>query len=320
MLEEYTDNKLTAIEPVYDNIPPGILRRMGKAVRMGIGAAMPIFKQYSINGIIIGTANGGMEECIKFLNQIVDYEEGMLTPGSFVQSTPNAIAAQISMLNKNTGYNVTHVHRGLAFENALQDAMMLTKEKPGTQYLLGGVDVISSYNYNIDYLNGCFKKENISNSYLYHSSTEGTIAGEGAAMFLVNDVAENAIAKIKALQFIHSKAETEVSAALHQFMQQNLHQGENADLFLTGENGDTRILKFYSSAEALFDDHTTIARFKHLCGEFPTASAIALRLACYARHLPHHTIKKQGTSTSIKNIIIYNNHRGLQHGFIHVVL
>ena len=94
-LKESAENKLKAIEPVYEGIPPGILRRMGKAVRMGVGAAVPLLKtNTAIDGIIIGTANGGMEDCIKFLNQIIDYDEGLLTPGNFVQSTPNAIAAQ----------------------------------------------------------------------------------------------------------------------------------------------------------------------------------------------------------------------------------
>ena len=62
-----------------------------------------------------------MEDCIKFLNQIVEYKEGLLTPANFVQSTSNAAAAQIALVTKNHQYNITHVHRGLAFENALMD-------------------------------------------------------------------------------------------------------------------------------------------------------------------------------------------------------
>ncbi len=66
-LREPIENQLKAIEPTYENIPPGMLRRMGKAVRMGVGVALPLVKQTDsiIDGIIIGTANGGMEDCIK---------------------------------------------------------------------------------------------------------------------------------------------------------------------------------------------------------------------------------------------------------------
>src|SRR5450631_2476015 len=142
------DKKLLVLEPTFEGVPPGMLRRMGKAVRMGVGTAMPMFQNNSKpDGIIIGTANGGKEDCVKFLNQIIEYDEGMLTPTNFVQSTSNAIAGQIGLLTLNRGYNCTHVHRGLAFENAILDVDMLLQENPSNKYLLGGVDEISDYNY-----------------------------------------------------------------------------------------------------------------------------------------------------------------------------
>jgi hypothetical protein len=108
------DNKLQVIEPKYEDIPLNVMRRMGKAVRMGVGACLPIIKQHSVDGVIIGTANGGMDDCIKFLNQVIEFDEGTLTPTNFVQSTSNAIAAQVAFLSQNNQYNITHVHRGLA--------------------------------------------------------------------------------------------------------------------------------------------------------------------------------------------------------------
>src|SRR5688572_16015826 len=134
-------NKISVIEPSYDEIPEKILRRMGKAVRLGVGAAMPLIQgSGNPDGIIIGTANGGMEDCIKFLNQIIEYKEGMLTPTNFVQSTANAVAGQVGMLLKNNGYNITHVHRGHSFENAIFDAAMLLGQQPDSRFLLGAVD------------------------------------------------------------------------------------------------------------------------------------------------------------------------------------
>ncbi|HEX5026072.1 MAG TPA: beta-ketoacyl synthase chain length factor [Agriterribacter sp.] len=319
-LHESVDNKLKVREPVYNGIPPGILRRMGKAVRVGIGAALPVLKTHPIiDGIIIGTANGGMEDCIQFLNQIIDYEEGMLTPGNFVQSTPNAIAAQLGLLRKNKGYNITHVHRGLAFENALIDAMMMLKEMPGSNFLLGGIDEISAYNYNIESLAGSFKTEPLSNTALYNSLSAGTLAGEGAAMFLVSDSAKNAVGKVNAIQTLHTNDEREVKAALQQFIKENIADGENADLFISGENGDGRLIKYYDAAESLFSEQTTIARFKHMCGEYPTASAFALWLACGKRPLPLHMTKRKSRFSEVHNIIIYNNYKGHQHSFMLLV-
>ena len=158
-LNQPVDHVLYAVEPAYENIPPGILRRMGRAVRFGVGAALPLLEdnKNAVDGIIIGTSMGGMQDCVKFLNQVIEYNEGTLTPTNFVQSTPNAIAGQLGLLNKNKGYNITHVHRGFSFENAMVDAAMLLEDHAGKRYLLGAVDEISSYNYNIERLDGWYK-------------------------------------------------------------------------------------------------------------------------------------------------------------------
>lgn len=313
---ESVNNKLTAREPGYQGVPPGILRRMGKAVRMGVGAALPIVgNQYQIDGIIVGTANGGMEDCIKFLNQIIDYEEGMLTPGNFVQSTPNAIAAQVGLMTKNKTYNITHVHRGLAFENALLDVQMQLNDYPGHQYLVGAVDEISAYNYNIDLLDGWYKRELITATELYQSQTTGSIAGEGAAMFLFNNVRENASAVIKSVHNIHTADKDLVGSMLREFITRNAEQGE-INTLITGENGDIRTLPHYQQAESLLSKEVTTIRYKHLFGEFPTSSAIAMWLGCTVTQWPSHMVKSTGKTTNHGNILIYNNYKGLQHSFI----
>lgn len=316
-VRESVNNKLPVIEPKYEGIPPGILRRMGKAVKMGVGAALPIVKNNpGINGIIIGTANGGMEDCIKFLNQIIDYEEGMLTPGNFVQSTTNAIAAQIGLMSANKSYNITHVHRGLAFENSLLDAKMMLKENPGAQYLVGGVDEISTYNYNIDYLDGWYKKAPVSNAQLYTVDSSGSIAGEGAAMFLVNDTAANATAAIQDVHTIHTTDVQLVKNTVQLLLKKNNLAPADIDLLISGENGDNRLLKYYTAVESIFTGNTGVARYKHVTGEFPTASAIAVWLACHAGGFPPHLFKTKNTANKAKNIFIYNNYKGLQHSFI----
>jgi len=319
LLVESVDNQLKVIEPGYESIPPAVLRRMGKAVRIAVGAALSLLQNTTTDGIIIGTANGGMEDCFKFLNQLIRYEEGMLTPGNFVQSTANAIAAQVGLLTKNHGYNVTHVHRGLAFENAMLDAAMMTKEKPGKNYLLGAVDEISSFNYNIDYLAGWYKTENISGRDLYKTDSNGSIAGEGAAMFIVNNISTAANAYVKDVSMLHAVSEETVAAKLQYFLKENFKDDEKPDLLISGENGDNRLIKFYNTCESSIPEHTAIARFKHMSGEFATASAIALWLGCYIlkeQVVPVHMIKKNSFATEIKNILIYNNHKGVQHSFI----
>ncbi len=259
------NNQLLVTEPPYEDIPPGILRRMGKAVRIGVGAALPVVK-YKPDGIIIGTANGGMEDCIKFLNQIIEYNEGMLTPTNFVQSTANAIAGQIGLMTANKGYNCTHVHRGLAFENAAIDASLLLKENPSHKYLVGGVDEISAYNYNIEFLGGWYKKEEISGRNLYQSDSAGTIAGEGSVMFLASHVKNGANAQLLAIRQLHSAEEHLIASELKKFIHEHLPAEERIDLLLSGENGDNRLQKYYLACEDVVGKETSVARLKHIFG------------------------------------------------------
>ncbi len=319
-LVESKENKLKVIEPSYENVPKNILRRMGKVVRIGVGAALPLIEDSSkIDGIIVGTANGGMEESVLFLNQIIKFNEGILAPGNFVQSTSNAIAAQIGLLSSNKGYNITHVHAGLAFENAAIDAGMLLMENKSNRYLLGGVDEIGSYNFKFDYLSGWYKIETISNKHLYQTDSPGTIAGEGSSMFLINNEAQNSITRVEAITTLHTEDEKKLRHQLQHFITTNISEEEKIDLFLSGENGDNRLQHFYSSCESLIKKDTTVARFKHMTGEYPTASSFALWLACKLlenQKLPDHMVKRLGTKVGLKRIIIYNNYKGSQHSFM----
>ncbi|MBK7558266.1 MAG: beta-ketoacyl synthase chain length factor [Chitinophagaceae bacterium] len=320
MNHEPADNKMLAIEPAYEGIPPGVLRRMGKAIRMGVGAALPLIKQNeNINGIIIGSANAGMDECVKFLNQIVQYEEGQLTPGNFVQSTSNVIAGQLGMITKNKGYNITHIHGGLAFENAMIDAVMQLNANPENSYLLGGVDEISAYHFNIEKLAGAYKTENITGNGLYETDSPGCIVGEGAAMFVVNAEPVHAAASITAINTLHSTDADLVKQQLKIFLEKNVEPGTSIDLFLSGENGDNRTLPFYLACETVLTADTTIARYKHLTGDYDTAAAMGLWYACRIlelQQIPEHMLKRESSEKGYKNILMYNNFKGLQHSFV----
>jgi len=319
-IREPAHKRLLAMEPNYEGIPPGILRRMGRAVRMGVGASLPLIKEgLPIDGIIIGTGKGGMEDCIKFLNQIVQYEEGLLAPGNFVQSTSNAVAAQVGMMTKNKSYNSTHVHRGHAFENALIDAVMQLNQFPGRNFLLGGLDEISDFDYNIEELDGAYKQEVISNKKLFETDSPGSIAGEGAAVFLVNDQPANAMACVQAIHILHSEIEEEVARVFQQFLEKNQLDSGNIDLFLSGESGDNRTLNYYTACENLLPQSTTIARFKHLSGEYCTASSFGLWLSCQLMQgatLPAHALKFPASVSTPKTIVLYNNYKGIQHSFL----
>lgn len=290
------DNKLQVREPSYEGIPRNVLRRMGKAVRMGIGASAPILKATPrpVSGIVIGTGNGGTADSYSFLQQMKEYGQEMLTPSSFVQSTSNAMASQLSMMDQNKGYNLTHVHRGLAFEMALLDVTLLALEDDTAFYLLAGVDELSPSHYALDEMEGCYPP--------------GIVAGEGAAAFLVSGHSQNALVGLKGVGMLHSSDVETVKQQLQNFLSAHLAAGEDIACLISGDNGDARLNEYYAACTSLMSSNTTISRFKRYCGEYPTASAFAMWLAC-----------QRMTETDThgqKNYLIYNTHKGRQHSFI----
>lgn len=318
-LNPSVDNRLVAIEPVYQGISPGLIRRMGKAVRMGVGSALPLLKDNKVDGIIIGTANGGIEDSLKFLSQIMEYEEGTLTPTHFVQSTYNAIAGQLGMISKNTGYNSTHVQRGHAFEGAMLDAALMLRENPDNTYLVGGVDEISERNHRMETMDGWYKTTAVESKDLYSTDSVGTLPGEGAAMFLVNNHVDGAIAKLAALRMLNTESETLVAEQFSTFLADNNLSAADIDLYISGENGDNRLQKYYTVIEAQLSYNTTQAHYKHAIGEFQTSTAIATWFICQmlkAQQVPEHFIKSKGSNTSYKNVVLYNNYKGAEHSFM----
>ncbi|RYG06342.1 MAG: hypothetical protein EOO02_00910 [Chitinophagaceae bacterium] len=312
------NNRLYAIEPSSSEIPERVLRRMGKAVRLGVNSGMSLVKTTNAtDGIIIGTANGGMEDCIKFLNQIIEYDEGMLTPTNFVQSTANAVAGQVGMMLKNKGYNITHVHRGHSFEHAMLDAVMQLNENKEHTYLLGAVDEISDYDFNIDFLDGWFKT-GVASDRIYESDTPGTIAGEGAAMFIVSNEKQPQAIKIEGISTITTTDHNLLKEQITGFKKKHGLEASPPQLVITGENGDSRMKQYYLNAEQAFPQ-STIARYKHRSGDYATSSAQALWYACEilrSQQVPTDMIKDDRGVTNIKKCLIYNEYKTRQHSLI----
>jgi hypothetical protein len=308
-----------AIEPNYlEFIPANLLRRMGRAVRMGIGAGLPLIQRNKkVDGIIIGSANGGLEDCIHFLNQIVDYNEGTLTPTNFVQSTPNALAGQLALMSKNTCYNMTHTNGSLAFENSLLDGFLfLENQHEACDVLIGAVEEISEYNYNIDFLAGRYKNEEVRNSKLLSSHSEGTICGEGATMFIVSNTKENALAEIVDVAQVTTNDYNILKTITQEFLKKNELVLEMIDLLILGMNGDVRTDVWYKEFhEVLFQDKPVLT-FKNLVGEYRTASAFGMYLGIrvLSGKLKNVEAISEEVTENVKYILIYNHFDGIRHG------
>jgi len=315
----FVGNKYFATEPNYsDLIPRGLLRRMGKAVRMGIGAGLPLIKNHkNIDGIIIATATGGLDDCFKFLNQIVVYKEGTLTPTNFVQSTPNSIGGHLALMSKNTGYNNTHMCDGTAFESTLLDAFLLFEEEEVSKLLIGNVDENSPHNNTIDGYAGKFKEEEITSEALLNSNTPGSVCGECANMFVVSNKKENAICEIVDVQqHTYLKSNT-IETQVGIFLKKNNLKLNDIDALVLGFSGDNRSDYWYTELMNSFPS-SSVFSYKNLVGEYPTASGFGTWLAANilnGKNIPNEAIYRKGNRPH-NNILIYNNYLGDQHGFI----
>lgn len=318
----YTGNRLTCIEPDYKEfIDPKQIRRMSRIIRMGVAAAIECLQEANINvpdAIVTGTAYGCLEDTNSFLSKMVEFNEELLTPTAFIQSTHNTIGAQIGLMLQCNNYNNAFVHRGLSFESALLDGMMLFKENDAQNVLVGAIDEITNTSHAILNRLGLYKQGKVSNLDIYKTKSKGTIAGEGASFFLLaNEPSATDYAKLDGLHtFYKPEGIAEIEQQINSFLEDQHISINDIDLIITGKNGDAGSDEIYESlAKSVFADKETI-NYKHLCGEYPTAAGFAFWLAANiikSGKVPEIFKNKNLSEDKIKKILVYNHYQGIHH-------
>jgi 3-oxoacyl-[acyl-carrier-protein] synthase II len=323
----YTGNRLACIEPDYKNfIDPKQIRRMSRIIRMGVAAAMECLQEADIkipDAIVTGTAYGCLEDTNAFLSKMVEFNEELLTPTSFIQSTHNTIGAQIGLMLQCNNYNNAFVHRGFSFESALLDGLMLLKENDAANVLVGAIDEITNTSHIILNRLGLYKQGPVSNLDIYKTipigiGTKGTIAGEGAAFFLLaNESSATDYAKLDGLHtFYKPEGALEIAKQINSFLEKHAVRIADIDLIITGKNGDAVDDKIYEQlGQTVFNASETV-NYKHLCGEYPTAAAFAMWLAAVTLRsgkVPAVLNYTGSTYKKINKVLIYNHYQGTHH-------
>ncbi|MCD4833368.1 MAG: beta-ketoacyl synthase chain length factor [Bacteroidales bacterium] len=314
---------VSCIEPNYKEfINPIQLRRMSKLIKMGISASKICLKDAGIENpgaIITGTGLGLVGDTEKFLNQMLDNNEEFLAPTAFIQSTHNTISGQVAIALKCFNYNNTYSHRGFSFESALLDGMLLIKDKDAENVLVGGFDEITYEHHSIIKKTRWVKNETIKSLELLNHKTQGTIVGESVTFFsLTGKKDENTYARIKNIKTIYKpESNEEIEAKIDQFLAENSLTKDDIDLVVLGLNGniDTDDV-YYHLADNYFN--TNYAYFKHLSGDYHTVGSFALWFA--ANTIKHQRVpeiarfrKENFTEKPIKNVLVYNHFREVDH-------
>lgn len=286
---------INALEPDYSRyIQPRAQRRMGKLLKMSVATAFKSLEEAGIDipeAIVVGTGLGCLNETEKFLDEIIVNEEGLLSPTSFIQSTHNTIAGQISLLKKCYGYNYTYSDRDNSFENALLDASMLIEEGH-KNVLLGAADEITEMALNVMTANGCL---------LSKTGDKIFRQGEGAAFFtLVGEMTD-----------VEFKATLKCNDGQLKESMSSWTEDQNIDL------KNTLCYSLNPGSLSNIEGWGPTVDFSFIAGIYFTAMAIGMYLGHdYLTSQKHIDIIEEKPSRNFKSVLIHNGGIFGDHSFI----
>ncbi|CAN5141426.1 beta-ketoacyl synthase chain length factor [soil metagenome] len=323
--KEYHQNIIPAIEPFYkDFIPVISLRRMSKAVKMGLTAAKMALKEAGDpqpDAILTGTGQGNKQDTERFLEDILEQKEELVAPTAFIQSTHNTVGGQIGLNLKNKSYNTTYSHTSSSLEAAFIDALLLYDEKSAINVLVGGVDDISEKITSFQYLDSQIKNREICNLDLFHTSSPGTIISEGAHFFCLSSQKESSSYSrlLDVLIFNAGNAE-DVSDEILRFLKNSDIDIGELDVVILGKNGDSRFDHFYEHLQENIFAQKQQLGYKHLSGDYNTSSGYAIWLGCKILKdgfIPEILkLNNMAAVSNPANILIYNQYLGVNHSII----
>lgn len=250
--------RLLQPEPDYKLYIPdaGVRRRMSRINRMGISSALMALESSGnnkIDAIVTGTGWGCLADTEKFLISILDNNERMLNPASFIQSTSNTIGSQIALILSDNHYNNTFVHGGGSFEAAIIDASMLAVEGR-ERILVGGFDELTPTKENLLNRMGIWRKH---------------IRGEGSTFFVLSpSKAERSMGKIVALEILRRNlSDNEIIKKSEELLQSCGLSFSRLRAVVCGRD----------SLCSYFEDMKIDTEYYKLCcGEYPTSAAYGL--------------------------------------------
>lgn len=317
--------RLKAWEPDYKQwIDVKLIRRMSRVIKMGVAAAKLSLQDAGVeipDAIITGTAYGCLDDTGVFLSKMINQQEEMLTPTAFIQSTHNTVAGQIALMLGCHAYNNTFVHKAFSFESALLDSIMILREGRSSSILAGAMDELTNHSFNILSRFDLYKKETVTHEQLLKSNTHGTVAGEGAACFVLGtEKGANTKAKLTGLTTLYKPAgKAEISADIAAFLAAHHCSQDEVSLVITGRNGDASGDEWYEYVENTLFAGKPVAGFKHLCGEYPTAASFGMWIGnriLAEQQVPAAAMFKGEVPDQIKKILIYNHHKQTHHSLI----
>jgi len=322
----YTESRYSRCDdPSFsDYFNPMEARRMSTIIRRSVVTTAMALKEAETEipgAVITGTGLGCIEDTEKFLTAMINDGEKFLKPTYFIHSTHNTISSQIAIRLKCNGYNNTFVHRGISFELALQDAMLLFGQKKINTALVGGHDEMTPAYFGLLDRIGFWKKETVNSAMLCKSSTPGSVAGEGSISFLLSDrKGSSAYARIADMTTLYNgNGNIDLPSHIIKFLKSDGLRPEDIDILMTGINGDANYDRIYEETADKVFPGKAVGWYKHLSLEYFTSPAFGLMISAQCLKegiLPGYLKLKGDLSRKPKYLLMHNHFRNRNHSLV----
>jgi len=322
----YESTILNIIAPNYKEfIPPAAARRMAKGIKMSTASAKTAIagaqvEENEIDAIIVGTGLGCIGDSEKFVSDIIDNDEQYLTPTRFIQSSHNTVAGQIALGMGCKGHNFTYVHSAISFESSLIDAKMQLEENEAQHILVGGVDELVAHHETTHRLINHIKEDPVETMGLLKSKSKGAVFSEGANFFVLsNEKKEAAYSQLMAIETLNTLAKEKISERVSAFLDKNGLTASDIDLVVLGNNGDVDFDGYYDRLSEGIFNNTPQAYYKHLSGEFDTASSFGFWMGnkiLKNQRVPEAVQLNSIVPEKLETILLYNQYRGENHSLV----
>ncbi|CAM3389820.1 beta-ketoacyl synthase N-terminal-like domain-containing protein [Zobellia roscoffensis] len=320
-ITDYNGTVINVIDPNYkEYIPPAAARRMARGIKMSTVSSKNALTEAgleNVDAIIVGTGLGCIGDSERFVSDIIKNDEQYLTPTRFIQSSHNTVAGQIALNLGCKGHNFTFVHSAISFESSLIDAKMMLENDEANSILVGGVDELVDHHVDTHRLIGHVKKEAVASKDVLNSKTEGMVMGEGSHFFVLStEKAPSCYAELLAVRTYNTLSKERLEQKINLFLEGQNIAIEDIDLVILGNNGDVNFDDYYEKLSTGMFKDTAQAYYKHLSGEFDTATGFAFWMAnkiLKTQHIPSVTKLNAIEPSYLKTILIYNQYRGENH-------
>jgi len=316
-------------------IPGASLRRLGRIQRMALAAAHLAVKDSPVGlctgeggAVAVGTGLGELGETAAFLENMIGLNEREPKPACFVNSVHNSLASQIALAFSLRGENHLFTHGPVSFELALGQALHVLRTGRAEQVLACGADGISPYAVAAGRRFGWWRSDGAPLVPMGESraGAGGSLPGEGAAALLLARpgtversqpgarVVRIAGVLARPVPVPSLDAQAELS-----FMDRALGSAEIAlgdvHFVLLGANGHARLDERYRQVvlalASRLGREVPWGVYKHLCGEFCTASALGIALAVQTVRtglVPAELVRPDAPRPSwpVANVLVYH--------------